>query len=170
MLRFSLILGLLLAAAPATAAPVTTVPSVDLGRYVGKWYEIASYPQRFTRKCVRDTSATYSKGKGGRIEVVNRCTTKDGDLKVAEGYANVIESTGNAKLEVTFFWPFFGDYWVLGLDANYRWVVVGDPDREYLWILARSKKLPQDQLDAAMAVVRSQGFNATRLRWAVHTE
>ncbi|MFZ4579744.1 MAG: lipocalin family protein [Myxococcota bacterium] len=169
MLRLSMVLGLLLFAVPAVAGPVRTVPTVDLGRYVGKWYEIASYPQRFTRKCVRDISATYSKGKGGRIDVVNRCTTKDGELKVAEGYANVIEGTGNAKLEVTFFWPFFGDYWVIGLDPQYRYAVVGDPDREYLWILSRTPQLPQDLLDAALAAVRAQGFDAKRLRWAVHT-
>ena len=167
-----LLIGLLFtstaAAAAADAAPVKTVPSVDLNRYLGRWYEIASYPQKFTRKCVRDITATYSKDDDGDIAVVNRCKTKEGDVKVAKGYAKVVPGTGNAKLEVTFFWPFFGDYWVIGLDADYRWVVVGDPTREYLWILARTPQLPQPELDAAMGVVRAQGFKPDRLRWAKH--
>jgi len=123
-------------------APVQVVPHVDLARYVGKWYEIAHLPAWFQRDCTGETTATYTLRPDGKITVLNKCRKSDGALKSAKGVAHIASNDGpNTKLKVTFFWPFFGDYWIIDLDPQYRWAVVGDPHRKYLWILSREPKL-----------------------------
>ena len=147
-------------AAPAT--PVTPVPSVDLNRYLGSWYEIAHLPMFFQRHCLADTTATYSLLGDSRIGVLNRCRTAKG-VDQAKGKARVMKDSGNARLKVTFFWPFSGDYWVIGLDPDYRWAVVGEPRRKYLWILSRTPVLPPGQLEAARQAALAQGYDLSGL-------
>ena len=151
----------------AHAAPpaMQTVESVDLKRYAGMWYEIANFPMFFQRNCVGDTTAEYTAHPDGTVGVNNRCRTKDGDIDSASGTATVVEGSNNAKLEVTFFKPFKGDYWVIGLDPEYRWAVVGTPDRKYLWILSRSPQLPKEELDKALAAAKAQGYELDELRY-----
>ena len=123
----------------AEDAPLRTVAGVDLDRYLGTWYEIASYPAWFQKGCTGST-ATYSLQTDGRIRVVNQCFRKslDGPRKTSTGKAVVVDGSSNAKLKVWFFWPFKGDYWIIDLDPDYRWAVVGVPSRKYLWILSRT--------------------------------
>ena len=153
------------AAALAAQPPVQTVPSLDISRYVGKWYEIANFPMFFQRKCVGDTTAEYALNPDKTVSVTNRCRTKDGSIDSANGTATVVPDSNNTKLEVSFFKPFKGDYWVIGLDPEYRWAVVGAPNRKYLWILSRSPQLPKDQLDLALKAASDQGYTFEELRY-----
>ncbi|KAF0180733.1 MAG: outer membrane lipoprotein Blc [Nitrospirae bacterium] len=119
--------------------PLQVVSAVDLQRYAGTWYEIAHYPNSFQRGCVA-TTANYAALLTGKIRVVNTCRKErlDGDIISAEGKAWVVDPKTNAKLKVSFFWPFSGDYWIIELGENYDYAVVGHPDRKYLWILSRT--------------------------------
>jgi apolipoprotein D and lipocalin family protein len=159
-------LALTAGAALAEPAPVQTVAAVDLGRYAGKWYEIAAFPMFFQRQCLGDTTAEYARRSDGDLSVVNRCRT-EGGFDEATARAWPVEGGGNARLKVQFFWPFRADYWVIGLDADYRWAVVGNPERKYLWILSRTPRLPKEQLDAALACAGAQGFDLAKLRYTV---
>jgi apolipoprotein D and lipocalin family protein len=164
-LRFSLVLASLL---PATAmaappTPLPTVMQVDLGRYAGDWYEVAKLPNRFQAMCAADTLARY-RLEGDKVRVENRCRNKNGDLETAQGTAKVVDGSGNAKLRVSFFWPFYGDYWVLAFDdtaPDYRWVLVGEPERRYAWVLSRSAKLDATTLDHVLAKAATLGFDRT---------
>jgi len=113
-----------------------TVSQVDLNRYLGKWYEIARYPNPFQKKCLAST-AEYSLDEKGRIIVLNTCYTA-GKVKDIKGKAWVVKDSDNSKLKVSFFWPFKGDYWIIDLADDYSYVVVGEPKRKYIWILART--------------------------------
>jgi len=148
-----------------TSAPaVQSVARVDLQRYAGTWYEIASYPMVFQRQCVGDTTANYALRDDGDVTVTNRCRTESSFAEVT-GKAWAVEGGGNAQLKVSFFWPFRSDYWVIGLDPDYRWAVVGNPNRQYLWILSRTPKLAQAELDAALAAAKAQGYDPAGLRY-----
>lgn len=159
--------ALLRPAAGADDLPVA--PRVDLDRYLGKWYEIASLPQRFQRGCTA-TTATYTPRDDGKIGVVNECRlgSPEGEIKRVEGYAKVADTQTNAKLKVTFFWPFFGDYWILEVGPDYGYAVVGHPSRDYLWILARSPQLPEATLARILERVRALGFDTARLTYTEH--
>jgi apolipoprotein D and lipocalin family protein len=153
----------------AHAGDPRTVASVDLGRYAGRWFEVARFPNDFQSQCIRDVTATYQSLDDGSIEVVNRCRTASGEIDEAVGVARVTDPQTHAKLEVRFapaflsFLPFvWGDYWVLGLDPQYRWAVVGTPDRAYLWVLARSPALAEADYQAALSAASAQGFDVTR--------
>ncbi len=119
-----------------------TVESVDQARYLGKWYEIARLPNSFEKNCTGVT-AEYSLKKNGDIRVENRCYkyTLDGKEKISVGTAKNVEGSNGAKLRVSFFWPFAGDYWILKLGANYEYVLVGEPSRKYLWVLSRTPRM-----------------------------
>lgn len=147
----------------ADLPPVQSVSSVDLARYVGTWHEIARFAMYFQNQCVGDVTANYSAMDNGKIKVINRCRTKDGEFDQAEGTASVVDNTGNAQLKVSFFWPFRADYWVIGLDPDYRWAVVGNPNRKYLWILSRTKTMTPTDLAAAKASATAQGFALQQL-------
>jgi apolipoprotein D and lipocalin family protein len=141
-----------------------TVKKVDLNRYVGTWYEIARIPNRFQKQCVKNVTATYSLREDGRIEVINRCVEEDGNVDEAEGIAQVVDKESFSKLEVSFvsflgIRPFWGDYWILGLDENYKYVVVGDPSRDYGWILSRTQKMEEKDLDACFDILRKQAYD-----------
>jgi apolipoprotein D and lipocalin family protein len=155
----------------ADAKAVTTVSSVDLARYAGDWFEVARYPNWFQKKCAGDVKATYAQRPDGRIDVTNRCRTADGKTTAAAGIARVVDETTRAKLKVRFapsflsFLPFvWGDYWIIALDEQYRWAVVGSPDRNYLWILSRTPALDQALFDKAVAQAGANGFDASRLQ------
>lgn len=136
-MRVLLLPALLLSACGTTTTarlklpPLETVPSVELQRYLGTWYEVASFPQSFQKGCT-GTTATYSLREDGKIDVVNRCRlgSLQGEEKVANGRARVVDTTTNARLEVSFFGPFWGAYWIIQLDPDYRYAVVGHPSRD----------------------------------------
>jgi apolipoprotein D and lipocalin family protein len=113
-------------------------PHVELEKYLGKWYEIAHLPARFQEGC-SETTAVYSLSRDGNVSVLNECRRK-GKIKQAKGKAKVVDKATGAKLKVIFFWPFYGDYWIIKLGHNYEYAVVGTPDRRYLWILSRTPK------------------------------
>lgn len=147
----------------STPDAVTTVPHVDLTRYVGLWHQLALIPNRFQDQCVSGTTATYALREDGRIDVLNRCTDAKGRIDEAKGLARVIDRSTNAKLEVSFVsflgWrPFWGDYWVIGLDEDYAWAVVGTPDRKYGWILARTPELDPASWQEIMEVLGANGY------------
>lgn len=167
-----LILAALCGLAPAQAAerqPLPTVAEVDLARYAGAWYEIALLPNRFQRQCVADTQARYRLLEG-RVEVINRCRRADGQVENIRGHAKVVPDSANAKLRVSFFWPFYGDYWVLDLDPDYRRVLVGTPDRQYAWLLAREPQLDEAQLQALLDKAASLGFERGAFRRTPQTQ
>jgi apolipoprotein D and lipocalin family protein len=145
-------------------APVQTVPSVDLHRYAGKWYEIARFPNWFQRGCDSGVTATYTLRPDGKITVLNECRTAGGKPKKATGTARLADSNGPAsKLKVTFFWPFSGNYWIIGLDPEYRWALVGDPGRDYLWILSREAKISEEVYREITSIAARQGFDIGKL-------
>ena len=144
--------------------PLRTVPQVDLNRYLGNWYEIASYPAWFQKGCTGST-AEYRLMDDGRIRVVNRCfkSSLDGPLKASKGKAEVVDTTTNAKLKVWFFWPFKGDYWIIDLDADYQWAVVGVPSRKYLWVLSRTPQMDERVYQGILTRLVDQGYDPNRL-------
>ena len=170
-MRRALIALTLLAAACATEpGPDTprTVGQVDLARYAGTWFEVARLPTSFqdsARVRCDDVTATYTARPDGAITVVNRCRNMldGGAERVADGVARSV-SPGNDRLRVSFFWPFFGDYWVIGLDPDYRWAVVGAPGRDFLWILSRTPRMAPADYAAAVEIARREGFDVARLR------
>jgi apolipoprotein D and lipocalin family protein len=141
-----------------------TVPYVDLERYLGTWYEIASYPAFFQRGCVA-TKATYSDREDGKIDVLNECrkNTLDGKLKKAQGVATVVDTNSNAKLKVRFF-VFSGDYWIIDLDRDYQFAVVSAPSMKYLWILSRTKQMDTVTYQGILSRLEEKGFDLTNLR------
>lgn len=146
-----------------TRPPLQTVGSVDLSRYSGTWYEIARYPNRFQRDCQSNTIAEYTLRKDGKVQVVNSCRQKDGKTKTARGTAKVADKTTNAKLRVTFFWPFYGDYWVIGLSPDYRYAIVGEPKRKYLWILSRTPEMDEPTYQEVLDQIRAAGYDPDKL-------
>ncbi|MDD2320704.1 MAG: lipocalin family protein [Geobacteraceae bacterium] len=141
--------------------PPETVPKVDLSRYMGIWYEIARYPNTFQQEC-RNSTATYTLREDGTVTVVNRCR-RDSGKEEAHGTAKVVDRTTNAKLKVTFFWPFYGDYWILALGTDYDYAVVGTPDRKYLWILSRTPEIEESRYQTLLVKIRELGFDPDRL-------
>jgi apolipoprotein D and lipocalin family protein len=151
---------------PKKSSPeLQVVAYVDIERYLGKWYEIALYPNWFEKGCFRST-AFYEKLKDGQIKVTNQCRMNgpDGELNKAIGKATIADSKTNAKLKVQFFWPFKGDYWIIDLDKDYQYAIVSEPNRQYLWILSRSPNMDVQTLETLKARIRSKGFDLTYLK------
>lgn len=163
--------GLVALAQQSIAADTTlkAVDRVDLRRYAGKWYEIARYPNRFQRDCESDTTAEYNLRNDGKIQVINSCRKKDGTITTARGTAKVVDTTTNAKLKVTFFWPFYGNYWIIGLSANYDYAIVGEPDRKYLWILSRTPTMDEVTYRQLLEQIKSAGYDPARLQRTKHS-
>lgn len=157
-----------------TAAP-PTVPSVDLTRYAGLWYEIARYPNWFERDCTGVT-AEYGLKDDGTVSVTNTCfkDTLDGEKKVAEGRARIVEGSGNSQLKVKFApsWvPFAeGDYWILALEPDYSASLVGSPDGKYLWILSRTPQLEPARLDALKQRAQDLGYDTAPLEMTLQPQ
>lgn len=164
------------------AAPLETVPSVDLARYQGRWYQIALYPNSFQKQCVSNTTADYSILADGSIEVLNQCKTADGTVSKAIGAARIKQPritlfnfkplpASTSRLEVRFApkwldWvpAVWAPYWVIQLADDYRYAVVGDPTREYLWILSRTPTLSAQDDAAIRARLPLQGYDPSKLR------
>ncbi len=171
-MKISLILSALIfsfvACAGNAGSPVQTVSSVDLTRYVGKWYEITRFPNSFQKKCLA-TTAEYSQRTDGKINVLNTCKTTKG-VKVAKAIASVADKVTNSKLKVSFV-PFFnrfgwfaGDYWILDLADDYSYVLVGSPNRDFLWVLSRTPTLDANIIEALKTVAQREGFDVSKLR------
>ena len=156
-------------AAPASAsdAPPVPVASVDLERYVGRWYEIAKIPNKFQKSCAGNTTAEYVLREDGRIDVINRCLEANGNVNEARGIARIEDEESNARLKVSFVrflgrnW-FWGDYWVLGLGPEYEYAIVGHPERTYGWILSRTPKLGETTLARIFEQLEAQGYDPHR--------
>ena len=147
----------------ATTGP-ETVPHVDVVRYAGLWYEVARLPMPFQKKCAADVTATYTLRPNGTVDVLNVCRKANGKVTRAHGTAKLATRDGsNSKLKVTFFWPFSGRYWVLDLDPEYRWAMVGTPDRKYLWVLSRTPKLDPEVLERLLARAHQMGYSTERM-------
>jgi apolipoprotein D and lipocalin family protein len=148
----------------AVMKPLEVVPSVNIQKYLGTWYEIARYPNRFQEGCVA-TQVQYSLRDDGKVKVLNSCRedTVDGKEKSIEGKAWSVDKITNAKLKVQFFWPFRGDYWIIQLDKDYRYAVVGHPKRSYLWILSRTPTLDEATYSAIVQKLVEQGYDPARI-------
>lgn len=171
-LGLALALSTVVALSPAQAqpAPLQTVPSVDVPRYMGTWHEIAKYPNWFQKKCVSSTQATYTLQADGRVQVLNRCKTDKGEWSEALGAARQIGGSTSAQLKVRFapewlsFIPLvWGDYWIIDLEPDYQWVVVSEPQREYLWILSRTPQMPAATYQGLLAKLEKLGFDLKRI-------
>lgn len=147
-----------------------TIPSLDVARYMGTWYEIAKYPNWFQKKCTGGAKADYSLMSDGRVKVINRCRIAEGDLSEAIGVARQVGTSTSPKLEVRFapawlsFLPFvWGDYWIIELDDNYQLVAVSEPKREYLWILSRTPKVDPVSYNTLLTKLRQKKFDLHKL-------
>ena len=145
------------------SVPVS-VTYVDLDKYSGLWYEIAKIPNSFQDHCAYGTTAEYKIEPDGDIIVINKCYDKEGDLDIADGVANIVDKTTNAKLEVSFvsffgIRPFWGDYWIIGLGEDYEYAIVGHPERKYGWILSRTPSLTDEKMKEIWAILIEQGYD-----------
>jgi apolipoprotein D and lipocalin family protein len=151
--------------------PLRVVPSVDLPRYAGLWYEVARLPNRFEEKCAGDVSAEYTLQKGDRLKVVNRCRKRDGKMSEAVGEAKLADRKGaNSRLKVRFAPAFlsilpvvWGDYQIIELAPDYTYAVVGSPDRKYLWVLSRNPRIDEAAYLRLLEAARSQGFDVSKM-------
>ncbi len=158
--------------------PLQALASLDVPSYMGTWYQVAWFPNRFQKQCVSDTQAIYKQRDDGRIEVVNRCRLADGRFDDADGIARPAGSTlrdnrlSPATLEVSFLpallrWiPAWGSYWVVALADDGRWAVVSEPQRQYLWVLARAPRLSTEDEATIRSLLTRQGFDLAR--WQAH--
>jgi apolipoprotein D and lipocalin family protein len=161
----------LLLAGASMAQEVEAVDSVDLDRYAGKWYEIARFPNRFQEDCAGNVTADYARREDGRLDVINRCRAADGSTNEAAGVARIPNPENKAKLEVRFapdwlsWLPMvWSDYWIIDLAPDYSSAAVGEPEREYLWILSRTPTLPEETYQDIVNRLTEQGFDTARLR------
>jgi apolipoprotein D and lipocalin family protein len=173
MIVFRLILNfltlfLVMATTALNAQKLQTVPYVDLDKYAGKWYEIASYPQRFQKGC-HCTTAEYTLSDKGYVTVENRCNrdSVNGKQSYIKGKAFVEKNSGNAKLKVQFFWPFKGKYWIIDLADDYSYAVVSHPNKKYLWILSRTSKMHDTIYKQIISRLKEKGFDLSKLQTTV---
>ncbi|MGA8515441.1 MAG: lipocalin family protein [Burkholderiaceae bacterium] len=145
-----------------------TVASVDVQRYLGTWVQQALIPNRFQAMCASDTRATYARNGDG-LSVLNQCRRADGQLEEAKGVAKILEGSNNAKLRVSFFRPFYGDYWVLALAPDYQWVLVGEPSRQYGWILSRQTKLDEAAFNLILNRAAELGYDKAKFVRSVNS-
>ena len=148
-----------------TQPELTVVPNVDLNRYLGKWYEIATIPQRFQLGC-HCVTAKYSLRPDGKVKVVNSCRkdSPTGPYKSITGQAKIVKGSNNAKLKVSLFRPFWGDYWIINLDQeNYQWAIVSAPSRKTLWILSRTPEMDNALYEKLVEFCKGAGLNTKLL-------
>jgi apolipoprotein D and lipocalin family protein len=160
---------------PARGSEPMVVENVDLNRYLGRWYEIARIPVWFQKDCACGTTAEYTLVKDGVVSVVNRCCTSDGEMKEARGRAWVVDKKTPAKLKVSFFslfgfWLFGGHYWIIDLDPDYRYAVVGHPKRTLGWILSRTPQLSEEVLDGIAERLEANGYSFSQFKMSDQTE
>ena len=157
------------AASTSAAETLPTVAQVDLDRYIGRWFEVSRLPMWFERNCVSDISANYTRRSDDRIDVVNRCRTQNDSIS-AHGIAEIPEASKPGQLRVRFapdwlawFPMVWGDYWIIDLDPDYQWVLVGAPSRNYLWILARTPALDTKTVESLKQKAQALGFKTTAM-------
>lgn len=150
--------------------PLASVESLDVQRYMGKWYEISHYPNWFQKKCQGASRAEYALKDNGEVQVVNRCRLENGEMNEAVAVGRQVGGAGSARLKVSFApaWLSFipavwGDYWVVDLDPEYSLVAVSEPKREYLWVLSRSPRVDAQRYAALLARLEGQGFDVSKL-------
>jgi apolipoprotein D and lipocalin family protein len=149
--------------------PPAVVEQVSIERYMGAWYAVASIPTTFERNCARGTTATYELLEVGKVRVTNICLREDGTPIEAVGRAWIPNPEEPGKLKVSFvsllgMWLFLGDYWILELDPNYRYAVVGHPKRRYGWILSRTPELPEVVLQGILDRLEEAGYDRASFR------
>lgn len=151
-------------------APLATVPAIDVPRYMGRWYEIAKFPNGFQRKCVGNTQAQYQLQSDGSLQVINRCKLASGQTDEAIGVARQIGQADSPKLQVRFApsWlslipAVWGDYWVIALDDNYQWAAVSEPGRAYLWILSRTPRMDVQTYTSLLERLSALGLEVQKL-------
>lgn len=145
---------------------LNTVKKVDIKKYLGTWYEIARYEHSFEKDC-KNVVAIYTLKDNNSIQVVNKCTDiKTNKIKEVKGSAYSIDKT-NTKLKVTFFWPFYGDYWIIDLDNKYTYAVIGEPSRKYFWILSRSKQLKKEIKKEILKKLKKYGYSSEKIVWTI---
>jgi len=149
--------------------PLKVTDSIDLLKYAGKWYEIASYPMSFQKDCFCVT-ADYTLTDMGYVKVFNSCRkgSINGKRKSITGKAFPINGTNNVKLKVQFFWPFKADYWVIDKAEDYSWAVVSGPSRKYLWILCRKPELQNETWQYITDRLSANGFDLSKLKMMAH--
>jgi len=148
---------------PAVPEPAK---AVDLNRYAGLWYEIGRYENGFELGC-EGVTARYTVRDDGLVGVQNTCRQGDvaGEERTVDGKAKVVADSGNAKLKVSFFGPFFvGDYWVLDRAEDYSWSIVGEPSGRYLWLLSRTAQPSAEVRATIMNRVRELGYDVALVR------
>lgn len=159
-------------AAEVSSAPadLTPIPALDVPRYLGVWYEIAKYPNRFQRQCTGDTTAQYSANPDGSLQVVNRCRTASGEMTQAVAAARQVGPATSPKLEVRFapawlsFLPFvWANYWVIDLDERYQLAAVSEPNRAYLWVLSRTPQVDPVAYQGLLDRLAKMGFDTAKL-------
>ncbi len=152
-------------------APLRVVTPVDLSRYMGTWYEIARYPNRFQKQCTGNVTASYTLLMDGQVRVVNRCRNESGEIEEVEGRARrKSDSEPASKLQVRFapailsFLPFvWGDYWIIDLAPDYSYVAIGEPSRQYLWILSRTPTMDDVVYAGILDRLKGQQYDPSRL-------
>lgn len=157
-----LAIGLMTLGACSSNKPLQTVEKVDINKYMGKWYEIASFPQSFQKGC-SCTIAEYSLNDDGTVRVDNSCNVANGNKQII-GKAFVKDKKTNTKLAVQFFWPFKGKYWIIDLADDYSYAVVGHLNRKYLWILSRTPQMDPSVYHDILKRTSAKGFDTTILR------
>jgi apolipoprotein D and lipocalin family protein len=147
----------------------SVVSSVDLKRYTGTWYEIARLPNSFERK-LKCISATYTLRNDGRITVQNKgyYITDPGKANSINGVAWLPDKNVSSKLRVQFFWPFSGNYWIIYLDRDYKYVLIGEPSFKYLWILCRDKKLDDTTYRMLLQIAEENGYDVKSIIMVEH--
>lgn len=150
--------------------PLQSIARLDVARYLGTWYEIAKYPNRFQSQCVADTQALYRLRDDGQLDVINRCRQANGETAEAVGRARQNGPADSPKLEVRFapawlsWLPMvWGNYWVIDLDPGYQLVAVSEPSREYLWVLSRTPTVDAAAYQALLGRLREKGFDLSKL-------
>lgn len=149
--------------------PLETVPSVDVDKYMGLWYEISTIPQRFQKGC-HCTTAEYKISDKGYVIVKNTCrkNSLDGPISQIEGKAFIVKGSNNSKLKVQFFWPLRGKYWIIDLGSDYSYAVVGHPNRKYLWILSRTPQMNEELYQQIVSRLKEKGYNTDMLVKTMH--
>lgn len=168
--------GLGQAQTPPGAAPLASLPSLTVAPYMGRWYQVALYPNTFQKQCVSDTTADYQQRPDGRVTVLNRCRDASGRIDEAQGLARPVGGLADgelkpAQLQVSFLPSWlrwapvgWGDYWVIQLASDYRYAVVSEPSRRYLWVLSRTPALAPDDDRLIRQTLQAQGFDLGRLQ------
>ena len=158
------------ACASNPSPPMSAVSGFQAERYLGEWHQVAAIPAWFQSDCASETKANYALADDGLLKVLNSCQAADGTVNEAEARARFVASRSVGKLEVTFVevlglwvWPFAGNYWIIGLNPDYQWSVVGEPSREYAWVLARSRTLDADALRDIRQILEREGYDSCDL-------